>query len=666
MIAARLQNPLPAEPFADDAAGLSYFATDFHYEHLVARLRRHLASTRGFYLVSGTPAPDGDLVERAINGRKEAPQRATLVRCRAGMTVDAVTRAYARQLGLTDERDNGQWALLSRLMEDSRKGVVRVLVLENADALDDRGFDELHRFATLDDPHFLPVVLLTERSFAQRLDAPSLQFLQPAIVAHLALQQLETEEVAAFIRYQLNATEGRHERVFTREAIAQIAAAAKGDPAAVNRLARQAAGIAAPATPAAPPQLVAPAPKPVPPPAPAKIEPRLTLRPGETARPATLQPAANGAVPPVPAPSTAKAAVPAKPPAIATARKSTAPVASFVVASLMRARAMAPAATIAGYVVLAAASAAGLFYLLAPGAERRATVVAEAPQVQTVITGDLPVPAPRRVKPAAAEALPAIPAVPESVAADAPPAAPEPPAAAAAPAPNVAEQAPSPLPAVTPTPVPALAAIEPTAGAKPPAESVAKPEAAPTPAPIPSSMMAKPTVETVVKAAPAPAATPATPPAAAVVEQPPSAPATPSAEIVAKAEPAPLPPSAAATPPAASVAKLEADPAPLPPRPADKPPSGAAAALVRRGEALLASGDIISARQFFARAAETGDAAAACGLGKSYDPLVLRQVGTRGVAGDPAKAVNWYRRAAHGGSNEAAARLARLLVKFPQ
>ena len=654
MIAARLQNPLPAEPFADDAAGLSYFVTDFHYEYLVARLRRHLAATRGFYLVSGTPAPDGELVERAINGRKDAPQRATLVRCRAGITVDAVTRAYARQLGLTDERDNGQWSLLSRLMEDSRKGVMRVLVLENADALDDRGFDELHRFATLDDPHFLPVVLLTQRSFAQRLDAPSLQFLQPAIVAHLALQQLETEEVAAFIRYQLNATEGRHERVFTREVIAAIAAAAKGDPAAVNRLARQAAGIATrsapPAAPAAPRQLVVPAPKPLPTPAPAKIEPRLTLRPGEPARPAASQPIADKA-PPLSAPSTPKAAaVPTIPPAGAAARKSTAPVASLVVASMMRARAMAPAATIAAYVVLAAASAAALFYLLAPGAERGATVVAEAPQVQTVFTGDLPLPSPRRVKPAAAEALPAIPAVPQSVAADPPPAAPEPPAAAAAPAPNVPQQAPSPPPAVTAKPVPALAAIEPTAGAEPPAESVAKAEPAPpppTPAPGPSSTMA-------------------TPSAAAAVEAPPSALATSPGEIVAKAESAPLPPSVAATPPAASVAKIEADPAPLPPRAADNPPSGAAAALVRRGEALLASGDITSARQFFARAAETGDAAAACGLGKSYDPLVLRQVGTRGVAGDPAKAADWYRRAARAGSNEAAARLARLLVKFPQ
>src|SRR5260370_41859030 len=127
MIAARLQASSPTEPFADDAAGLEYFATDFHYEHLVARLCRNLAATRGFVLVSGMPAPDGELVERALNARKDAPHRATLVRCRAGMTLDPVTGASGRQLGLKDEADGaGQWSLLSRLIEDSRKGVVPV------------------------------------------------------------------------------------------------------------------------------------------------------------------------------------------------------------------------------------------------------------------------------------------------------------------------------------------------------------------------------------------------------------------------------------------------------------------------------------------------------------------------------------------------------------
>jgi len=582
MIAARLQASSPTEPFADDAAGLDYFATDFHYEHLVARLCRHLAATRAFVLVSGVPAPDGELVERALNARKDAPHRATLVRCRAGMTLDAVTRAYGRQLGLKDDADGAdQWSLLSRLMEDSRKGVVRVLVLENADALDDRSFDALHRFATLDDPHFLPVVLLTARNFAARLDAPSLQFLQPAVVAHLALQHLEPEEVAAFVRYQINATDGRHEAAFTREAIAAIAAAAKGDPAAVNRLARQAAGIlgrshgpmSPPAPTAPPPQPAAaakPKPKPPEPPA-AKVV--------QAVRPVAVKPAAERAAAPSAAKPSFTAATLAK--VSAASRESAASAAPRSAARRARARGMVPAVTLAGYILLAAASAAALLYLLAPGADHDAeTLAAQAPQIRTMITGDMPAPAPPLAQPAATDASPAVPPAPQN--------------------------------------------------AKPPAEPP-QPRASPQPAAEPPAAAARPT------------------------------PGEGAAHALAAIEP-----TASAKPPSQAVAKVEAEPAPTPPRAADKPPSAAAAPLVRRGEELLASGDIASARHFFERAAETGDAAAACGLGKSYDPLFLQRVGTRGVAGDAAKAAGWYRRAARAGSNEAAARLARLLVKFPQ
>jgi hypothetical protein len=628
MIAARLQPSAPPEPFADDEAGAAYFATDFHYEHLVARLCRHLAATRGFILASGAPAPDGELVERAVNARKDAPHRATLVRCRAGMTLDAVTRAYGRQLGLKEETDGaGPWALLSRLMEDTRKGVVRVLVLENADALDDRSFDELHRFATLDDPHFLPVVLLTARDFAARLDAPSLQFLQPAIVAHLGLQHLETEEVAAFIRYQLNATDGRLEPVFTRDAIAAIAAAAKGDPAAVNRLARQAvervAGQSRPRArqAAPPPPAIAPAPPPLaaapPPPAaalPAAPEPARQSAPPSPAAPASALPPAATVTrlkaptretksatpiidarraphePAAPAPVASTGTAAEAPPR--AARTKTIPesveTASSPLMRPMRARAVLPALTIAGYVALAGASAAVLFYVLAPGISRDvAALGAAAPRLQTIIAGEMPARAPRRDKPAATQL-----AAPASEASPAPTAPASPTAAEAA--------------------APALAAPAPDAPKFPPAVTAP-----------PSSSVA----------------------ALAAIE--------PAARTEAK-------------PPAASVAKVEAEPAPLPPRVADKPPSGAAASLVRRGEELLVSGDIVSARHFFERAAEGGDAAAACGLGKSYDPLYLQRVGTRGVVADPAKAVDWYRRAAHAGNNEAAARLARLLVKFPQ
>lgn len=84
--------------------------------------------------------------------------------------------------------------------------------------------------------------------------------------------------------------------------------------------------------------------------------------------------------------------------------------------------------------------------------------------------------------------------------------------------------------------------------------------------------------------------------------------------------------------------------------------------LVRRGEQMLAAGDIAAARGFFERAASAGDAEAAYGLGKSFDPAYLWQIGVRGLSGNRAMAISWYRKAKDAGSTAAAMRLERLLA----
>ena len=88
--------------------------------------------------------------------------------------------------------------------------------------------------------------------------------------------------------------------------------------------------------------------------------------------------------------------------------------------------------------------------------------------------------------------------------------------------------------------------------------------------------------------------------------------------------------------------------------------------MLRRGDQLLAAGDIISARHFFERAASGGDATALCGIGRSYDPLILRRIGVLGIAGDAGAAIWWYRKAADAGSSEAVARLKQLSATYPQ
>jgi hypothetical protein len=80
-------------------------------------------------------------------------------------------------------------------------------------------------------------------------------------------------------------------------------------------------------------------------------------------------------------------------------------------------------------------------------------------------------------------------------------------------------------------------------------------------------------------------------------------------------------------------------------------------ALVERGDALFSVRDISSARLYYKRAAEAGDGLAALRLGASFDPEILERAGVRGVTGDPALALSWYRRARDLGMVEAEHRI---------
>jgi TPR repeat protein len=117
--------------------------------------------------------------------------------------------------------------------------------------------------------------------------------------------------------------------------------------------------------------------------------------------------------------------------------------------------------------------------------------------------------------------------------------------------------------------------------------------------------------------------------------------------------PSPTVQTAPAAPPgpAAATAEKQVDSAALSLSP------GAIAALLRRGDELMSLRDIAAARLLYERAARAGDAAAATKAGKTYDPLFLADIGTRGIRGDRAAAAEWYRKASNLGDAEAQRRL---------
>ena len=78
--------------------------------------------------------------------------------------------------------------------------------------------------------------------------------------------------------------------------------------------------------------------------------------------------------------------------------------------------------------------------------------------------------------------------------------------------------------------------------------------------------------------------------------------------------------------------------------------------LLRRGQELLALGDISAARRMFSRAAEEGSPAAMLELGRTYDP---GERTSKKNSADPEVAMKWYQSAARAGNAEAGAILQR-------
>ena len=83
---------------------------------------------------------------------------------------------------------------------------------------------------------------------------------------------------------------------------------------------------------------------------------------------------------------------------------------------------------------------------------------------------------------------------------------------------------------------------------------------------------------------------------------------------------------------------------------------------IKKGEELMAAGNVEAARLFYERAAEAGLAQGALALAATFDPdeLARRQV-VGGLRPDPAAAKRWYERARELGADEADEPLRRLL-----
>ena len=79
--------------------------------------------------------------------------------------------------------------------------------------------------------------------------------------------------------------------------------------------------------------------------------------------------------------------------------------------------------------------------------------------------------------------------------------------------------------------------------------------------------------------------------------------------------------------------------------------------MLKRGQDMIAAGDVAGARLLLVRVSDAGNAEASLTLGGTFDPDVLARLNAVGTRPDMAKARVLYARAAEQGSMEAKRRL---------
>ena len=142
----------------------------------------------------------------------------------------------------------------------------------------------------------------------------------------------------------------------------------------------------------------------------------------------------------------------------------------------------------------------------------------------------------------------------------------------------------------------------------------------------------------------------------------PSRAAAPPPAVVSPPPVAVAPPVSVAPPVAVATAVPSAMPAPPQAEIVRSLDAREVAALIKRGQDLLAGGDVQSARLLLMRGAEARDARSALLVGTTYDPALLRQLGADGPMADVAQARMWYQRAKEWGEPDAQRKLEALAL----
>jgi general secretion pathway protein A len=215
------------------------FLTPKHQEALTT-LEYGISRRRGVTVVLG-PAGTGKttLIRAALATLKAGSAQCVYVNNPA-LKRDEFVQTIAHAFQLNDEASRSKATMLleleKKLSERLAAGATTALIVDEAQALSEELLEEIRLLVNLETEtdKLLPVVLVGQTEFSERLAQPSCAALKQRIALRCQLMPLTAPETAHYVATRLRTAGGSPAQSFTREAIHLIHQCSRGIPRTIN------------------------------------------------------------------------------------------------------------------------------------------------------------------------------------------------------------------------------------------------------------------------------------------------------------------------------------------------------------------------------------------------------------------------------------------------
>ena len=230
---------LDALPFELSPDPRYLLLTESHREAL-ANLQYGISARKSLTLITGEAGTGKTTLINAALSSASCREARIVHLSNSTLSRDEFVEFLAARFGLSPEAERSKARLLAELehelLQRRAQGVTTALVIDEAQCLERELLEEIRLLSNIETPSekLLPLVLVGQPEFAERLNLPSLRQLKQRVALRCELGTLSAVETAAYVAGRMRIAGGEASVVFTRDALEEIHRFSLGIPRMIS------------------------------------------------------------------------------------------------------------------------------------------------------------------------------------------------------------------------------------------------------------------------------------------------------------------------------------------------------------------------------------------------------------------------------------------------